>query len=111
MVPTTFSIPFYPHTRINRFYYRDRLTSIQTAGCSGPAHHGRYGTYHGAHPRVGDTQPLHGSVAAGVQEDVEGTQSPGQRINGKSQDGDPGDGARCSEGHRQKRTVGTENFT
>lgn len=73
-------------------------TWLQAARGGGPAHEWRDGAHHGAQPGVADAQPLHGGVAAGVEEDVERPQQAGQGIDRQRQQSHARDAAGQGEG-------------
>lgn len=87
------------------------LTSIKTTSSCSPAHDGGNGTDDSSHPRVGNAHPLHGCVAARVQEDVEGSQGAGERVDSQRQQGDPWHPAGGGEAHSEQRAVGGEPGT
>lgn len=90
-------------TRISQLVSR---TCVQTPCGGRPAHDRRYGAHHRPHPRVGDAEPLERRVAAGVEEDVEGTQEACYGVHRQREQGHPGDSTGQSEGHGVE---GTEN--
>lgn len=84
------------------------LTSIKTTSSCSPAHDRGNGTDDSSHPRVGNAHPLHGCVAARVQEDVEGSQGAGERVDSQRQQGDPRHPAGGGEAHGEQRAAGGE---
>lgn len=84
------------------------LTSIETTSSCSPAHDGGNGTDDSSHPRVGDAHPLHGCVTTRVQENVEGSQGPGERVYSQRQQGDSRDPAGGSEADGEQGAAGRE---
>ncbi len=83
---------------------RGVCTWIERAGGCCPAHYRWDGTHHGTHPGVGDAEAFQGSVAARVQEDVQGAQEASQGIYTQGQQGHTWDPTRQSEWHGMQRT-------
>lgn len=84
------------------------LTSIKTSSRCGPAHDRGNGSDDGSHPGVGDAHSLHGCVTAGVQEDVERSESTGEGVDPHGQQGDAWHAARCCKAYSKQGAVGGE---
>lgn len=74
-------------------------TWLQTARGGRPAHDGRDGAHHRAHPGVADAEPLEWRVATSVEEDVEGAQKARQGIDCQREQGHTRNSAGHGKGH------------
>lgn len=74
-------------TVVTSVLVRGVCTWIERASGCCPAHYRRDGAHHGTHPGVGDAEAFQGSVAACVQEDVQGAQEASQGIYTQGQQG------------------------
>lgn len=77
----------------------ETLTGPEAASRCCPAHGGRDGPHDSPDPRVGDADPLQWCVTAGIQEDVEGTQGPCERIHSPGEQGNSRDSTAGGKGH------------